>query len=190
MGRVYSLISMLVIAACSAGTPPKAPAPPISGTKAEREDPISNTPLVAVQSSPKNNDETLGTARRVFPQSQAELDSLSYAERLTMARLALNDLVAGRVSRTDAYAPALSLVRSIPSEAPEALEARDVARSLAAFKPSVDEIVASTPPEQLLPTANYLVSQVFKDPTRTDLLDVAQRFIGKRPAVDALAELG
>ena len=182
MGRVCSLFLALMIAGCSAAPLPRAPAPPTATTAAERHEPISDAPPVIVQTNPKNDDQTQIAARRAFPQSQAELDSLSYAERLTMARLALNDLVAGRASRTEAYAPALSLVRSIPNQASEASEARDIARSLEAFKPSVDEIIASTPPEQLLPTATYLVSQVFKDPTRTDLLDVAQKFIAAIPA--------
>lgn len=62
------------------------------------------------------------------------------------------------------------------------MEAGEIARSLAAFRPTVDEVIASTPPEQRLNTAMYLVSQVLKDPTRTDLLDIAQRFIAAIPA--------
>lgn len=181
MGRVCSLFLALMIAGCSAAPLPRAPAPPTATTAAERHEPISDAPPVVAQTNPKNDDQTQIAARRAFPQSQAELDSLSYAERLNMARSALTNLIAGRVSRTEAYAPALSLVRSIPNQAAEASEARDIARSLEAFKPSVDEIIASTPPEQLLPTATYLVSQVFKDPTRTDLLDVTRRFIAAIP---------
>jgi hypothetical protein len=182
MGRAWLLISVLVLTACGAGTPPQAAtALPATPTSAEPRDPIISAPAVAVQSGSKRDDQKGVAKPRAFPQSQAELDSLSYAERLSIARSAVNDLVAGRASRIEAYAPALSLVRSIPNQASEALEARDIARSLEAFKPSADEIIASTPPEQLLPTATYLVSQVFKDPTRTDLLDVAQKFISAIP---------
>jgi hypothetical protein len=185
MGRAWLFLAAMVVASCSTGGSPIAVAPtsarPAVTQATEPRVDTAVAPATIVPEVPTSNVPTSESTRPSSPDSQAEFDALSFAERLSLARSALNELVAGRASRTQAYAPALSLVRSIPSEAPEAFEAREIARSLAAFRPTVDEVIASTPPEQRLNTAMYLISQVFKDPTRTDLLAIAQRFIAAIP---------
>lgn len=173
----------MALAACSAGPTPKAVGQP--SAVATGAEPNANTAVetaVVVPTVTTANVAPSEAARLSFPESQAEFDALSFAQRLRLAHAGLDALMAGRAARTEAYAPALSLARSIPIDAPEYLESRAVARSLEAFRPTDDDIVASTPPEQRLGTALYIISQAFKDPTRTDLVGVAQKFIDAIPA--------
>jgi len=117
-----------------------------------------------------------------FPETEAALHQLTFGARLSIARQAVDDLKTDRLSPAEGFAQALNLIDSIPLDAQEYPQAAELKKQLQPYRPTVDEMIAFAAPEERLDYALYILKEVFDHPSRTDLIDIAEKYVAAIPS--------